>query len=126
LLQNGSLQNILLNGPTKYGITSTVFYNVYTHPQGQIVAPGFGGISVYEEVNLGQCNFPVSLITSTGALNSNSEAVDDLSLTGSSAIPPSFSCTADQYLGVGGFIIRHNTLTYTSSGPTITNLGNFN
>ena len=131
LVQNGSIQNIPLNGPSSYGFTSTVYYNVYTHPvvngAGQLVAPGFSGISVYEEVSLGQCNFPgANLNTGTGALNANSEVADDLSLYWSQPLPSNLNCAADQYLGVGGFIIRHNTLTWTSSGPTITNLGNFN
>jgi hypothetical protein len=81
LIQNGSIQNIFLNGPTKYGITSTVYYNVYTHPAEQILSPGFSNISVYEEVNVGQCNFLATANSGTGGLNSNSEIADDLSLT---------------------------------------------
>jgi hypothetical protein len=123
LVQNGAIQTIVRNGP-QYGFTSYVFYNVYTHPQGQLLAAGFSGISVYEEVNLSQCNFAGSnLNTGAGSLDANSVLGDDLSILWGQALPPGLSCAADQYLGVGGFIIRHNTINWSAAGPTITNLG---
>jgi hypothetical protein len=126
LQQVGSIQNIFLNGPQQYGITSYVTYSVYTNPADQLLQSGYGGISVYETVSLTGSNFPINLNTASTSLNSNSQIVDDLSVTASSALPSNFSASVDQYLGVGGFIVRHNTVTYTSSGPTITNLGPFN
>jgi len=124
LAQNGPIQILAENGPSQYGFISTVYYNVYTHPQGQILSGDFSGISVYEQLNLGQCNFPGSnLNTGTGGLNANSEIVDDLSIIWTQPLPPNISCAADQYLGVGGFIVRHNTISWSSSGPSITNLG---
>jgi hypothetical protein len=122
LVQSGSIQNVALNGPT-YGFVSNIFYSVYTHPQGQLVT-GAPNISVYEQVSLGQCNFPgPNLNTGTGGLNGSSQIADDLSIAWGQALPPSLSCAADQYLGVGGFIVRHNTINWSPSGPTITNLG---
>src|SRR5712664_2765067 len=42
-----------------------------------------------------------------------------------SPLPADFSASADQYLVVGGFIVRHNTISWSQSGPSITNLGPF-
>jgi hypothetical protein len=125
LQQSGNIQNIFLSGPTIYGITSYVTYNVYTNPSDQLLQAGYGGISVYESVSLTNDNFPVNLITASESTNANSQIVDDLSLTASSPLPSNFSATANQYLSVGGFLVRQNTLTYSASGPTITNLGPF-
>lgn len=126
LQQVGNIQNIFLNGPNVYGITSYVTYAVYTNPSDQLLQSGYGGISVYETVSLSNSNFPVNVNTASTSLNASSQIVDDLSITGSSALPSNFSASVDQYLGVGGFIVRHNTVTYSASGPTITNLGPFN
>jgi len=106
--------------------TSYVYYNVFTNPAGQLLQPGYSNISVYETVSQPNSNFPVTEVTGSGGTNSNSQVVDTLSIYGSSPLPSNFSATADQYLGVGGFIVRHNTLSWSQSGPTITNLGPFN
>lgn len=90
------------------------------------VQPGFDGVSVYESVTLNSTNFPVSEVTGTGGTNSNSQIVDQLSVTADSPLPSEFSASVDQYLGVGGFVVRHNTITQTATGPSIDNLGPYN
>jgi hypothetical protein len=128
LQQSGSIQVIPINSsnPPQYGYTSYVYYNVFTNPAGQLLQPGYSNISVYETVSLPNSNFPVTEVTGTGGTNSNSQVADTLSIYGSSPLPSNFSATADQYLGVGSFIVRHNTLSWSQSGPAITNLGPFN
>jgi len=125
LQQAGNIQVIPINNsnPPQYGYTSYVYYNVYTNPGGQLLQPGYRNISVYETVSQPNSNFPVTEVTGTGGTDDNSEVVDTLSIYGSSPLPSNFSATADQWLGVGGFIVRHNTLSWSQSGPSITNLG---
>lgn len=128
LQQSGNIQIVPINNsnPPQYGYTSYVYYNVYTNPGGQLLQPGYRNISVYETVSEPNSNFPVTEVTGTGGTNDNSEIVDTLSVYGSSPLPSNFSATADQWLGVGGFIVRHNTLSWSQSGPSITNLGPYN
>jgi hypothetical protein len=126
LQQSGSIQVIPMNGPPKYGYTSYVYYSIYTSPSGQLLQPGFDGVSVYESVTLNSTNFPVSEVTGTGGTNSNSQIVDQLSVTADNPLPSEFSASVDQYLGVGGFVVRHNTITQTATGPSIDNLGPYN
>jgi hypothetical protein len=126
LAQTGTIQVVPINGPPKWGYTSFATYNVYTNPQDQVLQSGYGGISVLETVTITQDNFPVGLVQGTGATTASSEVLDQLAVTGTSPLPSNFSATADQYLSVGGFFVRHNTLSYTSTGPTVTNLGPFN
>ena len=87
LQQSGSIQVIPMNGPPKYGYTSYVYYSIYTSPGGQLLQPGFDGVSVYESVTLNSTNFPVSEVTGTGGTNSNSQIVDQLSVTADSPLP---------------------------------------
>jgi len=126
LQQAGSIQVVPVQGPPKYGYTSYVYYSIYTNPAGQLLQPGCSGISVYESVTLTNTNFPVDEVTGTGGTSSNAQVVDQLSVYGDSPLPSNFGATADQYLGVGGFVVRHNTITQDSNGPTVTNLGPFN
>ncbi len=128
LQQSGNIQIIPINNssPPRYGYTSYVYYNVITNPGGQLLQPGYSNISVYETVSQPNSNFPVTEVTGTGGTSSNSQVVDTLSIYGSSPLPSNFSASADQYLGVGGIIVRHNTLSWSQAGPNITNLGPFN
>jgi hypothetical protein len=83
-------------------------------------------MSVPETVSITSENFPVTIFQGTGGLDGNSEVNDVLAITGSAPLPSNFSSTSDQYLSVGGFFVRHNTLNYTQTTVTITNLGPFN
>jgi hypothetical protein len=128
LQQSGNIQVIPINNsnPPQYGYTSYVYYNVLTNPGGQLLQSGYTNISVYETVSQPTSNFPVTEVTGTGGTNSSSQVVDTLSFYGDSPLPSNLSATADQYLGVGGFIVRHNTLSWSQTAPSITNLGPFN
>lgn len=128
LQQAGNIQVIPINNsnPPQYGYTSYVYYNVLTNPGGQLLQSGYTNISVYETVSQPTSNFPVTEVTGTGGTNSSSQVVDTLSFYGDSPLPSNLSATADQYLGVGGFIVRHNTLSWSQTAPSITNLGPFN
>ncbi len=127
LQQSGNIQVVPINSsnPPKYGYTSYVYYNVLTNPGGQLLQPGYRNISVYETVSQPNSNFPITEVTGTGGTSDNSQAIDILSIYGSSPLPSNFSATADQYLSVGGFFVRHNTLSWNQTGPSITNLGPF-
>jgi hypothetical protein len=124
-LQQGTIQVIPQNGNPNYEYTSYVYYSVVTNPAGQTLQAGFSGISVTESVTLNNQNFPSTLVTGTGGTNANSQVVDTLSVVASQPLPSSYSASSGQYLSVGGFFVRHNTLTWSSTGPTITNLGPF-
>ncbi len=129
LQQDGTIQVIPINGagnPPKYGYQTIVKYSVYTNPSDQLLQPGYSNISVPETVSVTQENFPVTLTQGTGGLDSNSEVNDILAMVGDSPLPSNFSSTADQYLSVGGFFVRHNTLNYTQTTLSVTNLGPFN
>ncbi len=129
LQQDGTIQIIPINGsgnPSKYGYQTIAKYFVYTNPSDQLLQPGYTNISVPETVSQTSENFPVTLTQGTGGLDSNSEVNDVLAIVGDSPLPSNFSSTADQYLSVGGFLVRHNTLNYAQTTLTITNLGPFN
>lgn len=128
LQQSGNIQVVPISSsnPPQYGYKSYVYYNIYTNPAGQILQSGYTNISVYETVSLTSYNFPVTEITGTGGTTSSSQIVDTLSFYGSSPLPSNLSATADQYLGVGSFVVRHNTLSWSQTAPSITNLGPYN
>jgi hypothetical protein len=130
LQQSGSIQVVPISGqgnPPKWGYTSYVYYNIFTNPGGQQLQPGCSNISVYESVILLNSNFPSTTVeTGSGNTGQNAQISDSLTIKADSPLPTDFSASADQYLGVGGFIVRHNTISWNQSGPSITNLGPLN
>jgi hypothetical protein len=125
LLQSGNIAVIPISSsnPPQYGYTSYVYYNIYTNPGGQLLQQGYANISVYETVSITNYNFPITEITGTGGTTENSQIADTLSIYGSSPLPSNFSATATQYIAVGGFNVRVNTISWSQTGPSITNLG---
>ena len=127
LQQSGNIQVVPINGqgnPPKWGYISYVYYSIFTNPGGQQLLPGCSNISVYESVSLTNSNFPSTTVeTGTGNTSQNAQVIDTLTIKADNPLPADFSASADQYLGVGGFIVRHNTLSWSQSGPSITNLG---
>lgn len=64
-------------------------------------------------------NVPFNPTYSTGALDSNSLVQDTLSLTNNAPLPSNLQIINTQVIGVGGFYVRTNTLTYTANGVNI-------
>lgn len=101
-------------------------YRVFTNPNGQQVTDG-AGIGTNEIVTHVSSNVPFNPNYRSGALDGNSQVVDTLALVSNGgALPPNLSIVDSQDIAVGGFYNRTNTLTYTSSGVTVTNKGPFN
>jgi hypothetical protein len=114
------------NGPNTYGYLYQANYNVFANPGGQQVTKG-SGISTYENVTLISSNASVVPVVGQGALNANSQVVDNpLRLTSTTPLPAGLSIVDSQDLGVGGIYVRNNTLTYGATGITVTNNGPYN
>ncbi|MFI5175755.1 MAG: Ig-like domain-containing protein, partial [Terriglobia bacterium] len=106
-----------------YGYDCSAYYNVYTHPDRNVLPTICGGISVYESVNIQHTNFPGSHIQSPGRLNIPAQVTDELAIISTQPLPAGIDEEDLQDLGVGGFFVRNNTLHYTSIGVTITSNG---
>jgi len=110
------------NGPTQYGYDYQLSYNVFTHPDRKQVTDG-NGVSTSESVTIVSHNVPFVPHYGQGGLNANSQLVDLPSLISTAPLPVNLSIIDSQDLGVGGFFVRNNTLTYASSGLTETSNG---
>ncbi len=121
------IQNVAIpknfNGPDVFGYELDILYDVHTNPNGQLVAPGFSGISTLENITQISSNVPINPHTGSGATDQNSEVPDTLALVSNQPLPTSLQIVDSQDIGVGGFFVRNNTLTYSSTGVTITNNG---
>jgi hypothetical protein len=107
-----------------YGYEYNLTYDTYTCPGGQLLQPGFSGISVPETVSVTSTNIPgATTHTGTGGTNSNSEFVDTLALISNQPIPSNVSEIDSQDIFVGGIFVRNNTLTYSSTTVTVGNNG---
>ena len=104
-----------------YGTNKTYIYTVYTHPDGTAVVSGddLDGTPVTESFNP---SLTCSTITGSGSLNANGQFTDSISSVCSSA-PLTCSQTSSQGLSVAGYLVRTNTLQWTSTGVTYTNNG---
>lgn len=110
------------SGPSTYGYEYYAYYNVYTHPDHAQVTDGTG-IGTYENVTQTSSNSSVIPTTSQGALDQNSQIKDYLALLSNSPLPSNLSIIDSQDIGVGGFQVRNNTLTYTATKVVVTSNG---
>ncbi|OLB31921.1 MAG: hypothetical protein AUH13_06475 [Acidobacteria bacterium 13_2_20CM_58_27] len=110
----------------KYGYDYRLTYDTYTCPGGQILQPGFSGISVPESISVSSTNMPgATTHTGTGATDPNSEFTDRLALISNQPIPSNASEVDTQEIFVGGIFVRNNTLNYSATTITVTNNGTF-
>lgn len=112
-------------GPTQYGYEFQASYSVFANPGGVQVTNG-SGISTWESLTPVSSNVSLTPNFGQGALNTNSQLLDTLALVSNSPLPPNLSIVDSQELAVGGIYVRTNTLTFTSSGVTVTNDGPYN
>jgi hypothetical protein len=116
------------NTCSQYGYSYTYVYTPYTHPDHVAVSPtdGISGTGVTEVVTPQSGGTVCTNYQETGggAINSNAQFQDFVSLCSNSPIP---TCDKKytQTLSVAGYQVRTNTLefrstsfTYTSQGPT--------
>jgi hypothetical protein len=109
-----SNQCALGNG-TNYSIT----YTTYTHPDSQAVGGEISGTPVKESFNPPPpCP---DTVTADGALDLNGQFVDHV--VNCSNQPLTCSGTSTQVLAVAGYQVRTNTVTWSSTGVSITNNG---
>jgi hypothetical protein len=107
-----------------FGYDLRLTYDVYTNPSGQIVPPGFSGISVPESISVTSTNIPgATTHTGTGATDANTEFTDRLALISNQPIPSTVSEVDSQDIFVGGLFVRNNTLQYAATTVTVTNNG---
>lgn len=97
-------------------------YYVYANPGGQQVTTG-QSVSTYENVTLTSSNYAVTPTYGQGSLNAGSQVVDQLSLLNNVPLPSDLSIVDSQDIGVGGIYVRNNTITYTSSGVSVSSNG---
>jgi hypothetical protein len=88
------------------------------HPDGVQVTDG-NGISTYENVTQTSSNVSVAPNYAQGALDPNSKVQDMLQLTNSTPLPANLTIVDSQDIGVGGFYVRNNTITFTAGGITV-------
>jgi hypothetical protein len=111
-------------GSGKYGYDYRLTYDVYTNPGGQLLQPGFSGITVLETVSVVSTNMSgATTHTGGGPTDPNSEFGDRLALISNAPIPSGVDEVDSQDLAVGGFFNRNNTLHYTATTVTVTNNG---
>jgi hypothetical protein len=113
------------NGPSQYGYSFNARYNVFANPGGQQVTNG-SGVSTSENVTQVSSNASSTPNYGQGALNANSQLLDSLALVSGVPLPANLSIVDSQDLFVGGIYVRNNTITFTSTGVTITNNGPYN
>lgn len=106
------------SGPTEYGYTYYAYYNVFTHPDHGEVTDG-ESIGTTETVTQTSSNVSVVPNYSQGGLNLNSQVQDLLQLTSSTPLPATLKIVDSQDIGVGGFIVRSNTITFTGSNVSV-------
>lgn len=84
----------------KYGTNRSYIYNVYTHPDGQPIAPGIAqGTAVTESFNPA---LTCQTITGNESLNGNAQIIDQIS-SGCSSTPLMRSQTSTQSISVAGY-----------------------
>jgi hypothetical protein len=110
------------NGPSTYGYTYYRYYNVFTHPDHGQVTDG-NGIGATENVSQQSSNSNVSPHFDNGSLDANSQLQDLFQLVSSAPLPATLSIVDSQDIGVGGFFVRNNTITFTASGVTVNSNG---
>jgi hypothetical protein len=106
------------NGPNQYGYSTTATYAINAYPGEQPISSGYDGMTVAETVT--GCT---GCVTGPGTTNSNSQVVDNLAVLSSQPLPSNFKIVASQTISVGGYSVRNNTLTYTSTAVNVTNNG---
>jgi hypothetical protein len=113
------------NSPTNtcnlpYGTTRSYVYTVYTHPDGASINPGIAeGAPVTENFNP---TLTCQTITGNGSLNANAQIIDNIS-SGCSNAPLTCTQTSSQTISITGYLVRTNTLQWTSIGVSYTNNG---
>jgi hypothetical protein len=112
------------NGPSTYGYIYYRYYNIFTHPDKNQITDG-SGAATYENVTNISHNVPFTPTYGQGAVNASNQVQDTIQLTSSKPFPASLSIVDSQDLGVAGFYVRNNTITYAASGVTVQNNGNF-
>lgn len=114
---NSAPQNMCSLG---YGTSCSLLYTVYTHPDKTAVdfSSDLGGTAVKEGFNP---SIPCGVDTGDGALNAKGQFTDRLVYCSNQ--PLHCSGTTTQTLTVGGYGVRTNTLTYSSSGVSYSSNG---
>jgi hypothetical protein len=124
--------------PQPNGFYASVTYNVLTGPAKQTVQPGYGGITVTENVTTDSATLngtpltpdqlaSITLYQGTGGTDANTQVGDDQRLLNNTGnpLPSGLVINLSQDLFVGGFYVRSNGIQKTSSpqAVTITNRG---
>ena len=112
------------NGPTNYGYTFQASYNVIANP-GSVQVTNASGVSTNEQVTQTYSNAGnITPNIGQGALTANSQLLDyPMSIISNSPLPSGLSIVDSQNLFVGGIYVRNNTLSWSSTGVTVTNNG---
>ncbi|HZU42053.1 MAG TPA: hypothetical protein VE994_05230, partial [Terriglobales bacterium] len=110
--------------PGTYGYDLRLTYDVYTNPGGQVLQPGYSGISVPETLSVTSTNIPgATTHTGAGTTDANSEFTDRLALISNQPIPSDADEVDSQDIDVGGFFVRNNTVHFTATTVSVTNNG---
>jgi hypothetical protein len=118
-LKNPDPSNLCLE---TYGVDKTYVYTVYTHPDGTALNPADDALSgTYAPESFNPSVSSCGVTTGPGALDQNLQIQDHILYCSNSPLP--CSITSTQTISVGGFQVRNNTLTFTSTGVTYTSNG---
>jgi hypothetical protein len=136
LLSPDSPTAVIIQQPN--GFLASVTYNVITGPAKQTVQPGYGGITVAENVSTDSATLngvpltpdqlaSITLYQGPGGTDANTQVGDDQRLLNNTGnpLPSGLVINVSQDLFVGGFYVRSNGIQKTSSpqAVTITNRG---
>jgi hypothetical protein len=123
VIQVASYNGQMYNGQTTYGYIFQASYNVIANP-GSVQVSDASGVSTNEQVTQTGGNTNLVPNIGQGALTTNSQLLDyPLSILSNSPLPANLNIVDSQNLFVGGFYVRNNTLTWTSTGVTVKNNG---
>jgi len=110
------------SGPSTYGWIYYAYFQVYTHPDRALVSDG-QYLSTYENVSVVSSNVSIQPFTESGSIGDDNKVKDKHQLTSNAPMPPGLSIVESQDIGVGGFYVRTNTITWSNTGANVQSLG---
>lgn len=107
-----------------YGYEYSITYSTYTHPDKTALNSNdaVDGVAVPESFNPSPNGSCGNVGTGPGTLDANGYFVDNLEFCSNTKLP-TCSVTTTQTIGVGGYTVRKNTITFANTGITYTSLG---
>ncbi len=123
VVQVASYNGQIYNGQPTWGYIFQASYYVIANP-GNVQVADAGGVSTKEQVTVTSSNVNIVPNTGQGSLTVNSQLVDyPMSILSNASLPSGLNIVESQDWFVGSLYVRNNSLTWTSTGLTVTNNG---